>query len=141
MNSNGTDKGVDTSKFIRGVQPAEGKEQDSDSTGMWEKSPVSFLSLLVSEYGCPLIPYGSIFGGNQGGKGEAEWFTFNFRASIEWEGEVVEDATFQARVEGRKLEHLIHQVRCSKRATIRVSGLLDGDKPSVTAVRIRKLEE
>jgi hypothetical protein len=148
MNEAGADNGVDTSQFVRGMSFAETKEPDSDSTGKWEKTPVAFLSLLVPEHGCPMIPYGGIFGGNQGGAGDREWFSFTFAATIEWPGEDGEvkptEGRYHARIEGKNLDHIISHVRTSRRVTIKcgTGESLRGDKPpSVTSISLRKLDD
>lgn len=148
MKESAADDGVDTTQFVRGMAYTEQREQESDSTGMWEKTPVAFLSLLVPEYGCPMIPYGGIFGGNQGDAGDREWFSFTFHATIEFPDDAGElkptEGRYHARIEGKNLDQIITHVRATRRTTIKCGtgeGLRGDKPPAVTSIRIERLED
>lgn len=143
MREAAADNGVDTTQFVRGMGFAEEKEQESDSTGMWERHHASFLTLFTEGQGAPMLHYTGIHGGGQGGKGDAEWFVFTFHGDIDiGDGEGFNLGRYRVRIVGRKLESIVRHVRSGRRTTIRVSGFVeDAEKPMVTSIRIERLED
>ena len=120
----------DPASYARGAVSYSEKEE-SDSCGLSERGHVGLLGLFT-EHGVKNIPYHGIDGVDQDGAKDCRWLEINFHAVIELpdlHGEVKKrEGFFKARIEGKRLEPLMRQIRVGRRVTIHSSGPVEDQK-------------